>query len=118
MKFLKELVEVKSEFELKRNTNLNHYFRLFEHIYINDNLKMSIQASYAHYCNPRVTLDDLSQYKTMEFALISADGEFLTVTEVLPTFLKLDQIEEYGGPIYAYVPVRLIEQLYRVLNKK
>ncbi|PMC34550.1 hypothetical protein CJ195_22310 [Bacillus sp. UMB0899] len=95
----------------------NITFRIFKGIQVNDDLWISIQASYGHYCNPRKTLKDLSEYNSMEFALRDKEGNFLSVTDVLPNFPKLKEIEEYyEDTVYGYVPVNLIEDLVQVLS--
>ncbi|MCP8969708.1 hypothetical protein [Ectobacillus ponti] len=79
------------------------------------NVRLSVQASFAHYCTPRVTRDDLSIYSTMEFALLDKNGEFIRVKDVLPDFPLLDEIERHYDSVYAYVPIELIEALYNAL---
>lgn len=104
MEFLKVLEET--------NDSNGSYYRGFKHIRKGD-VSLSIQASYAHYCTPRKTLRDLSEYTSMEFALIGESGEFIRVQEILPGFSKLEEIEEYWDTVYGYVPVNLIEELYQ-----
>lgn len=88
-------------------------YRGFNHIHFVD-VSLSIQASFGHYCTPRKTLKNLNEYTTMEFALIK-EGNFVKVSDVLPNFSRLNEIEEYENTVYGYVPVDLIEQLYREL---
>ncbi|MCP8969709.1 hypothetical protein [Ectobacillus ponti] len=78
---------------------------------------LSIQASQAHYCTPRKTLEDLTQYSRMEFALIREE-EFISVRRILPDFPRLEEIEEFKDTVYAYVPVELIEELCEALVTK
>lgn len=91
-------------------------YRQFKAIQINENLWFSIQASYAHYCTPQKTLETLEDYTHWEFALIGESG-FLRVTEVLPDFPSLAEIEYYEAEVYAYVPIDLVEDLYLALKK-
>ena len=94
-------------------------FRMFESIKINNDTWISIQASYGHYCSPRTTLEDLSEYSCMEFALMSKEGNFLSVREVSPDFPKLNDIENYSnGSTYGFVPVDLIDELFEFLKAK
>lgn len=86
-------------------------YRGFKHIRKGD-VSLSIQASYGHYCTPRKTLSDLNEYASMEFALLR-NGEFITVSDILPNFPRLEEIEEYCDTVYGYVPVNLIEELYQ-----
>lgn len=113
MEFIKKLVETESS-ENQRKHDENLTWRGFGHLQISD-VSLSVQASYAHYCNPRKTLKDLSEYTTMEFALIR-NGEFASVKEVLPNFSALEEIEKYEDTVYGFVPVELIEKLYQELQ--
>lgn len=92
-------------------------YRGFNHIKIGD-LSLSIQASFGHYCTPRKTLKSASDYTSMEFALIKANGDFTTVSEILPNFSRLSEIEEYENTVYGFVPVELIEELYQELKTR
>jgi hypothetical protein len=114
MEFLKQLEEDGRSKLSDAIFDDDSILRGFKHIQIGD-LSLSIQASWGHYCTPRRTLNNLDEYSTMEFAIIQDDGEFATVSEVLPTFSRLDEIEEYENTVYGYVPVDLIEQLYQEL---
>ncbi|MGG2024239.1 hypothetical protein AB1282_00375 [Gottfriedia sp. S16(2024)] len=92
-------------------------FRMFKGIKINDNLWLSIQASYGHYCTPRKTLKNIEDYTNMEFALMNGEREFVSLTDILPTFSKLDEINEcFEGSVYCYVPVDLIDELFKELK--
>jgi hypothetical protein len=79
------------------------------------NIWLSIQASYGHYCTPRKTLKDINEYTAMEFALMNKEG-FISVSDALPNFTRLKEIEEYEDTVYGYVPVELIEELYQELS--
>jgi hypothetical protein len=119
MEFIKVLVE--SDDSKRYRTKMNEISYLFDednayrslkHIK-KDDISLSIQASYGHYCTPRLTLSDLNDYSSMEFALIK-EGEFIQVKDILPNFSALEEIEEYfDGSVYGYVPVNLIEELYK-----
>jgi hypothetical protein len=92
-------------------------FRMFKGIKINDDLWISIQSSYGHYCSPRKTLKNLEEYTGMEFALMTAERNFVGVKDVLPSFSRLFEIDDYfDGSVYAYVPVDLIDDLVKELN--
>jgi len=119
LKFINDLVESKGSIKSRNypHFTINTAFRMFNGFDLKDGIRMSIQASYGHYCSPRETLYDLNEYSSMEFALIDNKGEFLTVTDVLPTFKRLDEIEEYFNTVYGYVPVDLINDLYIELTK-
>lgn len=124
MEFLKALVEqdfgiTKEEYD-KLTPRLR--YRQFQAIeIIPERLWLSIQASCAHYSEPRETLDDWKQYKRWEFALIrlhegEEESEFVRVSDVLPEFASLLEIECYEQDVYAYVPSDLIEELYLALK--
>ena len=118
MNFIKKLIPTKDTTTLVGAIPFNEdtTFRMFNAIKINEDLWMSIQASYAHYCSPRKTLKDLSEYDSMEFALMDKEGNFVSVKDVLPNFPKFKEIEEYHETVYAYVPVNLIDELFEALN--
>jgi hypothetical protein len=53
----------------------------------------------------------------MEMALMDRSG-FLRVTDILPEFPKLEEIEQHEEQIYAYVPVTLLNELFEALCEK
>jgi hypothetical protein len=116
-KFIKDLVERKfDEVQTDNRAYGDNKYRQFEPIRLNSNLWLSIQASYAHYCTPRATIDDLEVYTHWEIAMFNKD-EFQSVTDVLPKFPALAEIEEYfEGSVYPYVPKDLVEELYIALK--
>lgn len=89
--------------------------RMYKHIEFNNGINLSIQASTSHYCTPRITLDDLKGYDTMEIALIGND--FISADELeLTDSLKESLNEYYDNTVYGYVPVELIDKLYTELK--
>ena len=77
-------------------------------IVCNDGLKMSIQASSAHMCSPKQSFEPTleKQYFTVEVGFPS---------ETIPEFLEymdwpINQVEPTNS-IYAYVPVRVVEEV-------
>jgi hypothetical protein len=88
--------------------------RIFKHFEFKD-LALSLQASWGHYCKPRKTLETYEAYAAWEFALIR-NGYFVTVSEVLPNFSELTEIEKYEQSVYANVPTELVEKLYLALR--
>lgn len=118
MKFLQALVENETSRHLKnRPYDQDYKYRQYKPIQINENLWFSIQASYAHYCTPRTTMEYLEEYTHMEIALFDKDN-FVSVSDVLPDFFAKAEIEYYfEGQVYPYVPVDLIESLYLALKK-
>lgn len=95
--------------------------RKFEAIKVGD-YYLSIQASHYHFCNPELTLDDLSQYKSMELAIIK--NEQFVDPEKEADFKGFSRYEElcerftraYGEPVGLNVSVDLIQDLYDYLN--
>jgi hypothetical protein len=113
MEFLKYLDETEEskEYNAKSDTKM---WRMFEKISLTKTLDLSIQASAAHYCRPRTTMDYLNEYSHMEIALMDENQDFVTITEVCPEFASLTEIESYcDGSIYAYVPVDLVDELFQ-----
>lgn len=129
MEFIKVLVEVPEE----RNENVidevndfirkNHdaRFRSFKTIRLQPDLWLSIQASCMHFNKPRKTLEDLNEYTHWEVSLFN-DRKYLKVTDVLPDFRSLAEIELYNKGVetlnlYANIPTDLVEELYIDLKK-
>ncbi|MCM3665546.1 hypothetical protein M3204_14100 [Mesobacillus subterraneus] len=80
---------------------------------------LSIQASYYHYCSPRITMEtDL--YSEMEMAVIK-DNEFISIVDD-ENFKDFEQAylihDSWDAGVYAYVDVQLIEGLYQYLKTK
>lgn len=123
MEFISKLVETDESKQMKKllpeifGSYEDVGFRLFNGIPINENIHLSIQASYGHYCTPRKTLP-LEQYTAMELAIFK-NGEFVNVEEVVRDNTELvNKLNEYYvGTVYTYVPVELIEKLYQELIK-
>lgn len=118
MNFIKQLIPTEDTLTLANIMPFNEdlSFRMFNGIKIDDELWISIQASYGHYCLPRKTLQDINDYTAMEFALMDGKGGFLTVTDVLPSFSRIKEIEEHCDTVYSYVPVDLIDDLFKELT--
>ena len=116
-KFIGDLVERKfDENQMDNRAYGDSVYRQFEPIRINANLWLSLQASYAHYCRPRTTIEDLEAYSHWEVALFDKD-EFRTVSTVIPDFPSLAELELYfEGSVYPYVPKDLVEELYFALK--
>jgi hypothetical protein len=126
MKRLEILEQLKSTGDMEKLTdhfsfNENSTFRMFEAVKINDELYISIQASYGHYCSPRKTLLDITQYTEMEMAFVGKEG-LMAIDKVDPLYSRLgllvDKLDEYfdGSSVYAYVPVELINEIYLALK--
>ena len=113
--FTKVLVEKDFKEESESMDLQDLKYRQFEPIRLSVNLWLSIQASYGHYCTPRVTLKDLDEYTHWEFALFT-ENDFVRVTEVLPDFPSLAEIELYEQQVYSFVPTDLLEELYLALK--
>jgi len=127
MKQLAVLDQLKSTGDMEKlikvmSFNENRTYRQFEAVKINDELYMSIQASYGHYCSPRKTLLDITQYTEMEMAFVGKEG-LMSIDKVEPYYSKLGllvrELEEYfdGCSVYAYVPVELINEIYLSLKE-
>lgn len=118
-RFINDLMESEASIKSRKypHFSINEAFRMFEGIELKEGIRISIQASYGHYCSPRETLYNLNEYSSMEFALMDNKGNFLTVTDILPAFKRLDEIEEYFDTVYGYVPVDLINDIYLELIK-
>lgn len=94
--------------------------RTFEIIQIGD-YKLSIQASVCHYCEPARTLDDLTQYKSMEIAIVKGNKWIHPKDdEYIRQFTRYDELidkyQEGEQPVGEFVPVDLIEDLIEYLR--
>jgi hypothetical protein len=84
--------------------------------------EMSIQASYAHYCEPRETLEDITQYTEMELAIFKG-GKWVQPRndekiKQFPRYEELEERYEEGNVTVAgWVPVDLLQDLYEYLSK-
>jgi hypothetical protein len=89
-------------------TNLNEYIKhnrtdrfMCKKITCKDGFSISVQASEYHYCEPRITND--TEYYSVECGFPSSIPEFI-----------MDYCEDQEDPtdtVYAYVPIKLVEQL-------
>ena len=90
--------------------------RIFHHIKLNDDYKISIQCSAGHYCTPRV-LDDIDVYSTFEVAIIGIAG--FTYPKELDNFDRKEELDQcncsYG--VFGYVPTDLVEDLFNFMKK-
>lgn len=118
MEFLKHLKNIWNNTEME-NMYLQYGISKFElpqksaGILFKNNLGLSIQGSFCHYCLPRKSLP-YDQYTHMEFALCTTEG-FANVKD----FIDTDEYEEYfDGSVYGYVEVEKIEKLYQALKEK
>jgi hypothetical protein len=120
--FLTQLTESPESLRAKQHTlgliEDERQIRIFDHLVISPKLGMSVQGSYNVACEPELTLEDVSQYKTMEMALLY-NNKLVTVPKVLPRFSRIDEIEQYNNRnIYEYVPVELLDCLYKELTNR
>ncbi|TYS68673.1 hypothetical protein FZC76_06925 [Sutcliffiella horikoshii] len=119
MEFIKKLVETDGSLKMKEygqpiGTYEDMGFRMFKQVKISDEVGLSIQASYGHYCSPRKTLP-LEMYSSMELAIFK-DGEFVSVQEVTENKEVISELSEhYEGTVYGGVPVETLEKLYKDL---
>ncbi len=119
MEFLKNLTESEDSKKIKElgigfGDYENHGMRGNNALIIGD-IALSIQASYAHYCLPRKTID-LDAYTHMEMAIIK-EGEFLSAGEVVHNKELAEKLDEHFDTVFSCVPVELIEELYQDLKK-
>lgn len=121
MKFIKKLKNMyrKSHILIFKKTGLDEWRfpQISRAIEFNDDISLSVQGSYYHYCLPRRTLP-YNQYKNLEFAL-TKNGRFVSVGAVLSSQPEGDiWCDYFDGSIYGYVPVEKIEKLYQLLKKE
>lgn len=123
MEFIEKLVESKDSLKMKDlheqgvifgfGNYEDNGFRMYEGINIGG-VTLSIQASYGHYCSPRLTLPK-EDYNSMELAIIKND--FVSADKVIDEDDLIEALAHYyNGTIYGYVPVILLEELYQELK--
>lgn len=83
--------------------------------------ELSIQASEYHYCEPRKTIEDLSEYTSMEVAIFK-DNSWVQPRkdEYIKSFKRykelIDCYEEGDIAVGGYIPVNLIQDLFDYLS--
>jgi len=109
------------ELKKQESANINDDFRILKALK-SGKYKMSIQGSTGHYCSPRVTLP-IEDYDSMELALFNKNGWFhITRSSVLRAFPRYNELLERAdginspAPVFGYVSVDLINDLYVYLN--
>jgi hypothetical protein len=119
MEFLKCLDELSVSKE-RRDRNDDDSIRIFQPIDVDNNVRLSIQASEIVSCRPKKTLNmnRLSEYTHMEVAIFKNDS-FARLTDICPDFRCLAEFETYKSEeLYAFVPVDLIDELFQHLVLK
>lgn len=112
LKEREDLREMAEEQDYMSQTYMDGYCRIFEPIQIREDVWLSIQASYGHYCKPRKTLKDLYDYSHWEFALFNKEN-FIRVSDIIPELKSIGEIETYfDSSVYPYVPTDLVEEVY------
>jgi hypothetical protein len=83
-------------------------FRMFKALEMGP-FRLSIQASYTHYCSPRVTLEDLKSYLSWEMVLYENDKP-----EINP--IQDSRFTDVGVPhwsdVGAHIPTAIVRALY------
>lgn len=82
-----------------------------------DTFYLSIQASYGHYCIPRMNLKTLKEYFGMEIAFVNNSGGWTSINEILSNDLYERLNNYFGDCVYSYVPVKLIHEIYEYCFK-
>lgn len=110
--------------ELKKqegSSDLNNEYRMMKSIKAG-NYKMSVQGSTTHYCSPRIT-EAIENYNCMELALFNKKGWLhITRSSVLRNFPRYNELLERAdgvnssAPVFGYVPMDLLNDLYVYLN--
>lgn len=91
--------------------------RFFDHLASPSGVRLSIQASFNHYCVPRRTLE-ASEYESFELAVFDENECMCAVVDVLgesSNFAKSFEIHN-SDLIYGNVPVAKLQQLCQILG--
>ena len=90
--------------------------RIYNHIKLNDEYKISIQCSAHHHCSPR-RLTGIPHYDMYEVAFIHNEGGFC-YPEKLIDFPRKQELDLYcEGTVFDYVPKDLVEDVYNYLKE-
>jgi hypothetical protein len=110
--------------ELKKqeaSSDLNNDYRTMKGIKAGDYI-MSVQGSTTHYCSPRTT-EAIEDYSCMELALFNKKGWLhINRSSVIKSFPRYNELLERAdsvnssAPVFAYVPMDLLNDLYVYLN--
>lgn len=111
------------ELQKQKNANAtNDGFRMMDSIKAGK-YTLSIQGSTGHYCMPRKTLRP-EQYERMELALFGKKGWLhINRSKVLKAFPRYSELIDRAdslnssAPVFGYVPVDLLNDLYLYLCK-
>ena len=89
--------------------------RIYNHIKLSDEYRMSIQCSVHHHCNPR-KLTGVIHYDAYEIAFLHKELGF-SYPDKLNEFPRKQELDlYYDGTIFSYVPKDLVEELYNFLT--
>ena len=116
-------MELIRELKKQKNANSISEFRKLDAVKAGK-YKMSVQGSEGHYCSPRKTLNPMD-YSEMELALFNKKGWLhITKSNVMKSFPRYRELLERSDgvnsnyPVFGYVPVDLLNDLYLFLNQK
>jgi hypothetical protein len=85
-------------------------FRLFKGFsFCSKDFNLSIQASKAHYCSPKATLEDLKAYISWEICFTGKDKKEQKAV------VGLLGLEGSDGEVFAHVPTAKVQELYSLL---
>jgi len=119
--FNKGKMELIKELQKQENAKSNNDYRMLDAVKAGK-YKMSVQGSTTHYCSPRTTLP-IEDYALMELALFNKKGWLhITRSKTLKAFPRYNELLERAdgvnssAPVFGYVPVDLLNDLYVYLN--
>lgn len=87
--------------KLTRSRDQSGYFRVRPAVKCEDGFEVSIQASYGHYCTPRV--NDAPRYESVELGYPSMVDDLILEYAETPS--------EPTHTVYGQVPVEIVDQL-------
>ena len=114
-------MELIKELQKQENAKSNNDYRMLDAVKAGK-YKMSVQGSTTHYCSPRTTLP-VEDYALMELALFNKRGWLhIKRSKTLKAFPRYNELLERAdgvnssAPVFGYVPVDLLNDLYIYLN--
>jgi len=122
MEFLTKLVETEGTHRLREvqketGNDVGIGYREFERISVGpSDIGLSIQASYAHYCEPRKTVD-IESYVAMELAIMR-ENRPLNIFDISDDPVIVTKLRKhFDGAVYRFVPIELVDELYQIVKR-
>lgn len=91
--------------------------RVMPKLKLQEDLFMSIQSSYDHYCEPRITLVDLNRYESFEVAFTRTDGSFVPLSVCAADLSEYDALPMDEPGLYPFLKKEDVERIFQALRR-